>query len=89
MTRKIEMKSSNQKRTIGKKLGSLGTFGIGLGLFLGTACVPLTAWSENYTWDGQNGNWTDTAHWSPNGTPGDNDTATINAGTVTSESPSP
>ncbi len=84
MSHKIETKSNSLKRKNRKLVGSLGTLGIGLGLFLGTTCIPLTVWSTDYTWDGQTGNWTDTAHWSPNGTPGDNDTVTINAGSVTS-----
>ncbi len=78
MTHKIEMK---QKRKNRKTLGSLGTLGVGLGLFLGIACAPLTAWSKDYTWDGADDSW-NSAHWISSGTSG-NDTYTIASGSVT------
>ncbi|MDO4627906.1 MAG: PEP-CTERM sorting domain-containing protein [Planctomycetia bacterium] len=81
MTHKIEMKSSSQKRKNCKIHSSLGTLGVGLGLFLGIACAPLTAWSKDYTWDGADDNW-NSAHWISSGTSG-NDTYTIASGSVT------
>ncbi|WP_286203108.1 Hint domain-containing protein [Rhizobium lusitanum] len=36
----------------------------------------------NYTWNGTNGDWNTAGDWSPNGTPGAVDTATVNSGSV-------
>jgi len=36
----------------------------------------------NYTWNGTNGDWSTAGDWSPNGTPGVVDTATVNGGSV-------
>jgi hypothetical protein len=36
----------------------------------------------NYTWNGTNGDWSTAGDWSPNGTPGAVDTATVNGGSV-------
>ena len=40
-----------------------------------------------YNWNGTTGNWTEASRWTPNGIPGDLDTAIVSGGTVTLDSP--
>lgn len=53
-------------------------------LIILTSLVILTSiWAEDYTWNGGNGEWATESNWTPNGTPGSSDSATISSGTVT------
>jgi hypothetical protein len=40
------------------------------------------ALAESYTWNGGNGEWVTESNWTPNGTPGADDTATITSGNI-------
>ncbi len=57
------------------------------GVFKFLACVILllffstSLFAGNYTWNGTiNSDYSNTGNWSPSGTPGTNDTITINSG---------
>ncbi|MBX3636910.1 MAG: PEP-CTERM sorting domain-containing protein [Rubrivivax sp.] len=54
-----------------------------LALAAAVAAGSAPAWGIDYVWLGGSGSWTDPSRWSPSGTPGVGDGATLGSGTAT------